>query len=104
MLRIDANMQSPAFRGLWGDPKLVDDKKVLHYYPFIDETKDEIELEVNSKLKSLNAEDSLSPKWAGFKKEFEAIVTEPLKITKNDFARFNRGFMSDTLAKLLLKW
>ena len=98
------NSVGPSFQGVWGSLQFIDNKPVVYYYPFIDETKDEIELEVNSKLKSLNAEDSLSPKWAGFKKEFEAIVTEPLKITKNDFARFNRGFMSDTLAKLLLKW
>jgi len=96
MLRV--NSVSPVFKGVWGDIQYVGEKPVAYYYPFIDETKQEIENEIKTRRHQ---------KISGFHnpllKEIEAIVTEPLKITKADFEKCNRGFLSDSIAKLLLK-
>lgn len=101
---LSVNSVGPSFKGIWGDIEFKNEKPVVNYYPFIDETEDEIKQAIDRKLSgdSIDFHNPL-PKWYEKGMKIKAIVTEPLQITKADFAKFNRGFMSDTLAKLLLK-
>lgn len=100
MIRINTAYQ-PMFKGAWGDIQNLNEKSVIHYYPCIDETSDEIQREVSSKLKDMEKTDRLW--WVETKQKIEAIVAKPLNVTKADFEKLNRGFLSDTLAKLLMK-
>lgn len=102
MLKV--NSVSPSFKGVWGGLQFENDKPIMYYYPFIDETQEEIDQVIKSKnINSLENLNNPLPKWYEKGMKIKAIVTEPLQVTKADFAKFNRGFLSDTLAKMLLK-
>ena len=96
MLKV--NSVSPSFKGAWGDLHYVDGKPEIRFYKFLDDSQDEVVREIETK-KAQMSKDNLNP----VAKDLLTVITEQLNMTKNDFEKFNRGFLTDNLAKLLIK-
>jgi hypothetical protein len=97
------SVSSMAFKGVWGNIQYKDNKPVANYYPFIDETQEEISKEIAAKTDSFEASKGTYTKMQAEGEKLTAIVNKPIQMTRADFNKFNRGFITEAIAKMLIK-